>query len=92
MKLLLTAWIALAAQIGIPAQQPRASIEGVVVKLGTGEPLANASVQLNLEEQGQEPTAVPSAVRAHRKTSIATRNRIVMAGSILKTSPPAGTG
>jgi protocatechuate 3,4-dioxygenase beta subunit len=47
MNILLMALIALAVQIG---QQPRASIEGVVIKLGTGEPLANASVQLTLED------------------------------------------
>ncbi len=39
----------LAAFIALIVQQPQALIEGVVVKLGTGEPLANASVQLNLE-------------------------------------------
>ncbi len=52
--MLLMALIALVARIGLPAQQPRASIEGVVIKLGTGEPLANASVQLNLEDAQTE--------------------------------------
>src|SRR5262245_33948323 len=42
--------IGLVSRIGLAPQQPRASIEGVVVKLGTGEPLANANVQLNLED------------------------------------------
>src|SRR5437762_9841139 len=50
MNMLLIALIALIAGIGGAPQQPRASIEGMVVKLGTGEPLANASVQLNLED------------------------------------------
>ena len=49
MNMLLIALITLIARVGA-AQQPGASIEGVVVKLGTGEPLANASVQLNLED------------------------------------------
>lgn len=47
--MLLIALITLITRVGA-AQQPGASIEGVVVKLGTGEPLANASVQLNLED------------------------------------------
>src|SRR5262245_29532655 len=50
MNILLMTLIALVARVELLPQQPRASIEGVVVKLGTGEPLANASVQLNLEE------------------------------------------
>src|SRR5215472_7059286 len=50
MNMLLMVLVALVASIGRPGQQPRASIEGIVVKLGTGEPLANASVQLNLED------------------------------------------
>src|SRR5437867_7095222 len=50
MNMLLIALIALIAGIGGAPHQPRASIEGVVVKLGTGEPLANAGVPLNLED------------------------------------------
>ena len=58
--MLLMALIALVAQIGLPAQQPPASIEGVVIKLGTGEPLANADVQLNPEDaQADERPAGP---------------------------------
>src|SRR5437868_5578183 len=48
--MLLMALIALAAGIGLPVQEPHASIEGIVVKLGTAEPLANAEVQLNVED------------------------------------------
>src|SRR5436309_1405274 len=50
MNLLLIALAAMAGAIQAQPQQPSASIEGVVVKLGTGEPLANANVQLNLED------------------------------------------
>src|SRR5215510_4141890 len=60
MNILLMALIALVAQVGQPPQQARASIEGVVVKLGTGEALANASVQLNLEEaQAEQRPGIP---------------------------------
>src|SRR5215471_17066559 len=57
MNQLLIALITLAVQIGqtaLTGEQPRASIEGMVVKLGTGEPLSNASVQLNLEDSPVE--------------------------------------
>jgi hypothetical protein len=54
MNMLLMALIALVAGIGLPTQQPQASIEGVVIKLGTGEPLANASVQLSREDAQAE--------------------------------------
>src|SRR5437016_2337750 len=58
MNMLLIAFIALAVQIGLPIRQPEASIEGVVSKLGTGEPLANANVQLNPENtQGAHRTS-----------------------------------
>src|SRR5262249_31894866 len=48
----------LIALIALLVQQPQASVEGVVIKLGTGEPIANASVQLNLED-GQQPEDRP---------------------------------
>ena len=51
--LLLIVLAALIASAQASPQQPIASIEGVVVKLGTGEPLANASVQLNTEFPGE---------------------------------------
>src|SRR5215469_4638480 len=41
MNFLLTVLVALAVQ------QPGASVEGVVVKLGSGEPIANAEVRLS---------------------------------------------
>jgi protocatechuate 3,4-dioxygenase beta subunit len=52
--------IALAARVGLPAQEPGASIEGVVVKLGSGEPIANAGVRLTVQDApraGAPPTA-----------------------------------
>lgn len=49
MNLLLIALAAIVGAIQAQPQRASASIEGIVVKLGTGEPLANASVQLNLE-------------------------------------------
>lgn len=48
MNMLRIALIALLAQGAGPQQQP-GSVEGVVVKTGTGEPLADATVQLNLD-------------------------------------------
>src|SRR5215831_4288843 len=54
MNILLMVLVALAVRVGQTPQQPGASIEGVVVKLGSGEPLANAGVQLNLED-GRTP-------------------------------------
>src|SRR5262245_55447676 len=59
--------IALAALLGViqaQPQQPSASIEGIVVKLGTGEPLSNASVQLNVELPSEGP---PAASRPPRE-------------------------
>ena len=49
MNLLRIALAALIAAVQAQPQRPSASIEGLVVKLGTAEPLASASVQLNLE-------------------------------------------
>jgi hypothetical protein len=54
MTLLLIAFAALVATLQAqPPQQPSASIEGVVVKLGTGEPLSDATIQLNTELPGE---------------------------------------
>src|SRR6478672_986486 len=50
--------ILMVALIALLVQQPRASVEGVVIKMGTGEPLANANVQLNLED-AQQPEERP---------------------------------
>jgi len=60
MNILLMVLAALAVRVGVPAQQPGASIEGVVVKLGSGEPIANADVRLSFQEPvrpGRPPTA-----------------------------------
>src|SRR5262245_15216192 len=70
MDMVLMALIAIAAQIGLPAQQPRGSIEGVVIKLGTGEPLSNARVQLNLEDtQAQEQPNRPGPTEDFHRTA-----------------------
>jgi hypothetical protein len=54
MTLFLIAFAALVATFQAqPPQTPSASIEGVVVKLGTGEPLAGATVQLKTELPGE---------------------------------------
>lgn len=50
MNILLMVLAALAVRVGVPAQQPGASIEGVVVKLGSGEPIANADVRLSFQD------------------------------------------
>jgi protocatechuate 3,4-dioxygenase beta subunit len=50
--------IALALQIPAPPQPP-ASIEGIVIKLGSGEPLADAKVQLDLMDR-EERTSGPT--------------------------------
>jgi hypothetical protein len=49
MDMLVMALIALLTRVALPTPQAPASIEGLVIKLGTGEPLPNAGVQLNLE-------------------------------------------
>jgi hypothetical protein len=49
MTRLLIVFVALVSAVQGQPQRPSASIEGVVVKLGTGESLANATVQLNTE-------------------------------------------
>lgn len=53
MPQLLFVFAALFAAIQLQPQQPSASLEGIVVKLGTGEPLANATVQLIVEIPGE---------------------------------------
>ncbi len=75
MNILSMALIALVAGIGLPAQQPPASIEGVVTRLGTGEPLANASVQLNLEDaQSEERPGIPRPIEDFHRTAKSDRN------------------
>jgi len=59
MNILLMVLAALAVRLGVPAQQSGASIEGVVVKLGSGEPVANAEVRLSFQDAprpGSPPT------------------------------------
>jgi hypothetical protein len=70
--LLLIAMAALIASTQAQPQQPFASIEGVVVKLGTGEALANASVLLNTELPG-EPSGWNIAKQV-RRTARSDRN------------------
>src|SRR5215471_16596998 len=53
--------ILLMALLALVVQEPRASIEGVVIKMGTGDPLPNASIQLNLE--GGQPEDRPARPR-----------------------------
>src|SRR5689334_20663737 len=50
--------ILMMALIALLVQEPRASVEGVVIKMGTGEPLAGANIQLNLED-AQQPEDRP---------------------------------
>src|SRR5262245_32506176 len=52
MSLLLIGLSVIFGMIQAQPQRPSASIEGIVVKLGTGEPLANANIQLNTESAG----------------------------------------
>jgi len=61
MDMLVMALIALLTRVALPTPQAPASIEGVVIKLGTGEPLANAGVQLNLESapSDERPDILP---------------------------------
>src|SRR5262245_11640753 len=85
MNLLLFVLVALAG--AFQAQPPRspASIEGVVLKLGTTEPLANATVQLNLEisdDRGYEverhpPPDTPPEDLFHRKVSTDSNGRFI---------------
>ena len=59
MNILLMVLAVLAVRVGVPAQQPGASIEGVVVKVGSGEPIANAEVRLSFQDAprpGRPPT------------------------------------
>jgi protocatechuate 3,4-dioxygenase beta subunit len=54
MNLLLIALAALVSGVQAQPQRASASIEGIVVKLGTGEPLAGASVQLKIESPDEQ--------------------------------------
>jgi hypothetical protein len=74
--------IAVAVMIGIVQTQPQppsASIEGIVVKLGTGEALADASVQLNLDIPPEQQLVVPppSRDRLQRKTRADSSGRFI---------------
>jgi protocatechuate 3,4-dioxygenase beta subunit len=53
--------ILLMALLALVVQEPRASIEGVVIKMGTRDPLPNASIQLNL--QNGQPEDRPARPR-----------------------------
>src|SRR5689334_6481495 len=55
MNLLLIALATALAFTQTQAQRPPASIEGVVVKLGSGEPIPNATIQLNVQIGGVQP-------------------------------------
>src|SRR5216117_653453 len=59
---LVIALIALLSQAATP-QQPRSSVEGVVVKMGSGEPVGAANVQLH-PEKGRE-----SEIRVYNATT-----------------------
>jgi hypothetical protein len=70
--------IVLAAIVGGVQAQPQratASIEGIVVKLGTGKPLAGASVQLNMEVPDEQLQSSESRAREQfRRTATAEGN------------------
>ena len=75
MNILSLALIAFITGIASTPQQPPASIEGVVSRLGTGEPLANASVQLNLEDaQSEERPGIPRPIEDFHRTAKSDRN------------------
>jgi protocatechuate 3,4-dioxygenase beta subunit len=86
MNLLLIALAALFGAVQAQPQRSPASIEGVVMKLGTTEGLANATVQLNLEvsddrrNEPVEPTQasdIPPVDRFHRKATSDTNGRFI---------------
>ncbi|HYR90276.1 MAG TPA: carboxypeptidase-like regulatory domain-containing protein [Terriglobia bacterium] len=56
---ILIALVALAAQVAPRPQGPAASIEGIVVKMGSGEPLAGAKVTLDAAQVSPGEGAVP---------------------------------
>src|SRR5262245_34518464 len=76
MNLVLIALIALAGAIQAQPQQP-ASIEGIVVKLGTGEPLADASVQLNLEIPEERRFEIPQRQQPRRQARTDSNGRFI---------------
>src|SRR5262245_31727122 len=60
MDMLVMALIALLPRVALPSPQAPAWINGVVNKLGTGEQLANACVQLNMEvTPSEQPDRLP---------------------------------
>ena len=68
--------ITLALQVPSPPQ-PAASIEGVVIKLGSGEPLADAKVQLDLVdrlERRSGPMQPPTPPENFHRTARSDRN------------------
>ena len=68
--------IAFALQVPAPPQQP-ASIEGIVIKLGSGEPLADAKVQLDLVERLErrsEPMQPPTSPENFHRMARSDRN------------------
>src|SRR5262245_39001391 len=68
--------LALLAQLaGTQQQQRGASIDGVVIKLGSGEALPDATVQLNLSGKIEEPRiAVPGRPPEFHRTATTDRN------------------
>jgi Carboxypeptidase regulatory-like domain len=88
MSLLLFVLVTLAGAFQAQPPRPPSSIEGVVLKLGTTEPLANAVVQLNLEfsddrtyevERHPQPETSPQAPQDlfHRKVSTDSNGRFI---------------
>lgn len=69
MVTLLLMWIAGVGQFGVSAQQTPASIDGIVIKMGSGEPIANARIQLDLQDKGIAP---PGALSDMRRTGNST--------------------
>src|SRR6185436_12312646 len=69
MNVLLIALAAIMAVVQTQAQLPTASIEGVVVKLGSEEPIPNANVQLNLQIAGEQPPLLLPVSDQFRRTA-----------------------
>jgi hypothetical protein len=57
---------AILAMLQAQPQRPSASIEGVVVKLGSGEPIGNANIQLNLQIAGEPALLLPVSEELRR--------------------------
>jgi len=69
MNLLLIALAAWVGAIQVQPQRPSASIAGIVVKLGTGEPLANMSVVLSVEISEDRSELSPREQSRRKATS-----------------------